>query len=235
GYLAAMSGPLKPLRIAMCDTTFDGAPVDPACQTAVQNTAHLLADLGHHVTPSRPRADHKGMMHAWTRIVACGTALGIRQAVAAQGRSLRAGDIQGVSASAVAFADTISGADYLAAVGVIHKYGREMAHAFADFDILLCPTMAEPPAKIGRFTHERDDYEDYRTGPGGVFEYSPFCASFNASGQPAATLPLHWTEGGLPVGVQLAAAFGNDEMLIALCAQIEWAQPWANKRASFRV
>ena len=70
----------------------------------------------------------------------------------------------------------------------------------------------------------------YRLGPAGVLPYSPFCAAFNASGQPAASLPLHWTADGLPVGVQLAAAFGADELLIALAAEIEAARPWFERR-----
>ena len=105
-----------------------------------------------------------------------------------------------------------------------------MAAAFDTCDIILSATLAEPPAKVGRFSHDRDDYENYRVGAGGVFEYSPFCAAFNASGQPAASVPLHWTESGLPVGVHLAAPFGDDATLIALCAELEKATPWAHRR-----
>ena len=105
-----------------------------------------------------------------------------------------------------------------------------MAAAFDDVDIILSATLAEPPALIGRFPHEREDYENYRVGPGGVFEYSPFCAAFNASGQPAASVPVHWTKDGLPVGIHLAAAFGEDADLIALCAELEQVAPWANRR-----
>jgi amidase/6-aminohexanoate-cyclic-dimer hydrolase len=120
---------------------------------------------------------------------------------------------------------------YLEAVGEIHGFGRQMAQYFADGpDILLSATLAEPPAKIGRFDHSRADYIDYRVGPDGVFAYSPFCAVFNASGQPAASLPLGMSASGLPIGVHLAAAFGADEELIALCAEIEAAAPWHQRR-----
>ena len=92
-------------------------------------------------------------------------------------------------------------------------------------------TLAEPPAKVGRFAHTTEDYLAYRTGPNGVFAYSPFCAAFNASGQPAASLPLGWSKQGLPIGIHLAAAFGQDETLVALCAEVERAAPWGAKRA----
>jgi amidase/6-aminohexanoate-cyclic-dimer hydrolase len=84
---------------------------------------------------------------------------------------------------------------------------------------------------VGRFSHASDDYLAYRIGPEGIFPYSPFCAAFNASGQPAASLPLGWSKEGLPIGIHMAAAFGQDEQLISLCAEIEAAQPWAARRA----
>ena len=91
-----------------------------------------------------------------------------------------------------------------------------------------------PPAQIGRFDHRTEDYVDYRLGPGRVFAYSPFTAAFNASGQPAASLPLHWTADGLPVGIHLAAAFGRDELLMSLSARIEEARPWFDRRPPLR-
>ena len=230
-FAEAMTRPPERLRIALCDTSLTGAGIDPACREAARAAARLLETMGHSVTEARPaEADHRGMMAAWTKIVACGTALWIDQALARLGRDLREDDVEGVARSARDYAGTISGAEYLQAVGTIHAYGRQMAAFFQDFDVLLSPTLAEPPAAIGRFTHDRDDYANYRTGPGGVFEYSPFTAAFNASGQPAVSLPLGATDAGLPVGVHLAAAFGEDLMLIGLCAAIENAQPWAGRR-----
>lgn len=166
-------------------------------------------------------------MRAWTTITACGTPLWIK--TAAKARDLRQGDIHGVARSAAAFASGMSGADYLAAVNKIHAYGREMAAAYDEFDIILSATLAEPPAQVGRFIHVRDDNGNHRVGAGGVFEYSPFCAAFNASGQPAASLPLHRTPDGLPVRMHLAAAFGADATLIAECSQLEQTAPWAHQ------
>jgi amidase len=230
-YLEAIQQPPKRLRIAVCDTTFAGNEIHPEAKAAVHAAARLLENLGHHVTPARPAADHTGMMHAWTRIVACGSAQSVRSRLKTLGRDLHPDDIQGIARGAIAFASNLSGPDYLDAVNTIHSYGREMAGFFKDrFDVLLSATLAEPPARVGRFSHDREDYENYRIGPGGIFEYSPFCGAFNASGQPAANLPLHWTPDGLPVGVHLAAPFGEDAALIALCAELEQAQPWSDMR-----
>lgn len=229
GHRAAIARPPRRMRIALCETTLTGEPIHPDCRAAVLDAAKLLEGLGHHVEPARPTADTGGMMRAWTRIVGCGTALGIRKALAARGRDLAADDVEDMSRSTIDYAAAISGVDYLAAVGKIHAYGREMAGFFDDWDILLTATLAEPPARIGRFAHTGIDYETFRIGPGMVFDYSPFCAAFNASGQPAVSVPTYWTGDGLPIGVHLAARFGADEELIAVSAEIEAARPWARR------
>ncbi len=233
GFVAAMSGPPERLRIAVCDTTLDGKTIHSDCCRAVAEAAALLEDLGHEVVEARPAADHDGMMRAWVDIVACGTALSVRKELEALGRDLRDlrdDDIEGVSRGAIAYARGITGDMYLEAVGRVHRYGRQMAAFWQDHDMLLTATLAEPPARVGRFDHRTEDYVGYRMGPDGVFAYSPFTAAFNATGQPAASLPLHWTDDGLPVGIHLAARFGADEALLALSAQIESARPWFDRR-----
>ncbi len=226
-HLAAIARPPRRLRIGLCDTAFTGEPVHPDCAEAARDAGRLLEGIGHKVFPARPAADVRGMMQAWIAIVGCGTALSVTTALG--GRD-PAGLIEAVARGAMRHAATVTGADYLAAVGKVHAFGREMAAAFADFDILLSPTMAEPPALVGRFAHMTDDFLHYRSGPGMVFDYSPFCVAFNASGQPAASVPLWWNQAGLPIGIHLAAPFGADEELIALCAELEQARPWIHRR-----
>ncbi|MDR0808369.1 MAG: amidase [Gemmobacter sp.] len=218
-HMDAISRPPRRLRVMLVDTTFTGSTIHPEVRQAVLETARLLESLGHHVSPDLPAANVQGMMRAWTDIVGVGTALGIRKAL--RGRELTPDLVEGVGRGAVAHAATLQPTRYLEAVGEIHTFGRQMAAAFADHDIILSATLAEPPARIGRFNHDTEDYVGYRTGPGGIFAYSPFCAVFNASGQPAASLPLGQSATGLPIGIHLAAPFGADEELIALCAELE--------------
>ena len=233
GHATAISRPPRRLRVAVCDTTLTGDAIHPEVRKAVLQTAALLENLGHHVTPARPVADVPMMMRAWTDIVAVGTALSIEKAL--DGKAATPDQIERVGRGAVAHAATLRPTRYLDAVGEIHTFGRQMAGFFdpedgGGYDVLLTATLAEPSAKVGRFGHNTDDYLAYRTGPDGVFAYSPFCAIFNASGQPAASLPCGLSATGLPIGVHLAAAFGQDETLIALCAEIEHAAPWAHRR-----
>lgn len=230
GFMAAIARPPRRLRIAFTPGTLGGAPIHPECRKAVENAARLLESLGHSVREARPAVDVPAMMRAWTDIVACGTALWVRGALARLGRPLRPGELEPSIEGAVRHAATLSGADYLAAVEAIHAFGREIAAFFIDRDALMTATMAEPPAEIGRFAPTNPDFVNYRLGDRGLLPYSPFAPVWNASGQPAASLPLHWTADGLPVGVQIAAAFGEDETLLALCAEIEGAQPWFHRR-----
>lgn len=218
------------LRIGFATTTLSGEAIHPECAAAVKQAARLLENFGHHVEEALPKADIRGMMAAWTKIVACGSALSINSAVKRRGRPLESGEIEGIALGALRYAHTVSGSDYLDAINTVHAFGREMAAFFTGYDVLLTAALAEPPAEIGRFNHLPEDYVDYRMGPGRVFDYSPFTAVFNASGQPAASVPFHWTDDGLPVGIHLVCAFGEDERLIGLCAAIEEARPWFGRR-----
>ena len=92
----------------------------------------------------------------------------------------------------------------------------------AGHDLLLTPVIATPPPPIG-----------YLSGPKGgmrVRELLQFTAQFNVTGQPAISLPLYWTAEGLPIGVQLVAGFGREDVLVRIAAQLEAAQPWASRR-----
>ena len=229
-FQSAMGHDPKPLRVKYTTTKFSGEALHPEAVAAVEAAARLMEGLGHEVVHWQPEAqiDVAAMMQAWTKIVACGTA----------GRVLRlAGDVtltedmvDGVTFGAVDFARGVSGADYLAALSEVHAFGRRMAHAFDDCDIHLMPTMAAPPIEVGSMAPTSTDFVAYRNGPGGVFDYSPFTAIYNASGQPAVSLPLHWTADNLPIGAHFAAPFGADAMLMSLCGQIERAAPWAEKQ-----
>ena len=121
------------------------------------------------------------------------------------GRPARTDELEVVTWAAVRHAATVSGADYLAAIEVVHEAGRAMARLMQPFDVLVTATLAEPPARIGRFSPTRArserpaDFVDYRVGADGVLPYSPFTALANATGQPAMSVPLHWTPAG-PAG-----------------------------------
>jgi amidase/6-aminohexanoate-cyclic-dimer hydrolase len=120
-----------------------------------------------------------------------------------------------------------SAPQYLRALWTRRIIGDRLAAFFADYDVLLTPTMAQPPPRLGVVSGQRDDFEGFSRS---VQPYVTFTQMFNMSGQPAASLPLHWTPEGLPVGVQIAAPLGAEARLLALAAQYEAACPWFGRR-----
>lgn len=234
-FMHAIQRPPARQKIAFSRLSFTGEPLHSDCLAAADAAAKLCAGLGHHVEEAAPPLDLMTLMQAWTTIVACGTALAVREKVKVLGRPLKAvDDIEAVTRGAIALAKTVSGPDYLAAVNKVHRCGREMAAFFQDYDLLLTPTLAEPPARIGRFAPDNEDFADYRLGPAGLLPYSPFTAVFNATGQPAMSVPLSWNGDGLPIGIHIAGRFGEDETLMALATELESAAPWFDRRPPIR-
>jgi amidase len=234
-YMQEIQSPPKPLKIALQATSFTGAAVHPECRKAVEETAKLCASLGHAVEEAKPSFDFDKAILAWANVVACGTALSVDQRAAALGRPPRADELHPTIRSAAELGRRLSGPTYLAAINTVHATGRAVARFFLGYDLLITPTLAEPPARIGRFALSNPDFLDHRLGPDGIARYSPFCPIFNISGQPAITLPLHWSADGLPVGVHFAGRFGADGLLLKLAAELERAAPWADRHAPHAV
>jgi amidase/6-aminohexanoate-cyclic-dimer hydrolase len=229
-YLEEIKTPPRRLRIAFCKTTLHGIAIHPECVAAVDAAARLCTELGHEVIEGKPSFDFDKAVQAWTKVVACGTALSVRLRAQALGREPGPGDIEPATRGAVECANAVSGQDYLQSINVIHATGRQIARFFENHDILITATLAEPPARIGRFAMSNPDFLDYRLGPKGIIHYSPFTSIFNMTGQPAASIPLHWSKDGLPVGTHLAANFGDEATLLKLAAQLEQARPWFGRR-----
>ena len=230
--LEAIAAPPRRLRIAYSTLSFTGDPVHPDCRDAVAHTASLCSSLGHEMVEAEPNVDIHRFMKAWTNIVACGTELTVRSRQAELGRPVRRDELDGVTWGAVELGRAISGADYLEAVGVVHETGRRMARFLADergFDMLLTSTLAEPPAVIGRFKPDNEDFVDYRMGPHGVLAYSPFTALANGTGQPAMSVPLYWNNDRLPIGTHFMARAGEESVLLQLARQLEDADPWFDR------
>jgi amidase len=101
---------------------------------------------------------------------------------------------------------------------------RRMAPWWGGYDLLLTPTLGAPPPELGWFTAEGPEREGPR-----IVSFIPYTAQFNMTGQPAVSLPLHWTPDGLPVGVQLVAGYGREDLLVRVASQLEQAAPWSDR------
>ena len=154
-------------------------------------------------------------------LIACGTAQGIEAITAARGRPVADDELEPVTHGALRVGRATGATDYLRAIAAIHRLGRRMAEFHQHHDILLTPTLAEPPALLGRFAMRNPDFIAYRLGPEGLWRYTPFTPLANATGAPSISLPAGRTPSGLPVGAMLTAPFGADALLLRLAAQWE--------------
>lgn len=199
---------------------------DPECTAAVAVAAELLESQGHQVEESAPSAMFDpDFGRCFVTIIAADTALFFRDIEAALGRSIHDDEVEPRNARYRAAGNAMDAPTYLAARAGIGVWSRRMAEWWKSYDVLLTPTVAAPPPPLGWFTAEGTDREGPR-----IASFSPYTAPFNMTGQPAISLPLHWSADGLPVGVQLVAAYGREDLLIRLAAQLETAAPWADKR-----
>jgi len=114
---------------------------------------------------------------------------------------------------------------YLESRAWLGLWTSRMADWWTGHDLLLTPTVAAPPPRLGWFTEDGPEQEEAH-----ITSFMPYTAQFNMTGQPAISLPLHWTRGGLPVGVQLVSPYGREDMLIRVASQLEQAAPWSDRR-----
>ena len=120
-----------------------------------------------------------------------------------------------------------TGADYLLAWQHLQECCRQFAGFFKEYDVWLTPTLVKPPVPIGYFSYTHETRMQYIERLG---HFTGFTLIANASGHPAVSLPMHWNEDNLPIGVQLTGRFGDESTLFRLAGQLERAQPWAHRR-----
>jgi amidase len=233
----ALRGPLvdevgrepAPLRVGLLTHVPSGtADVDPACVAATQRAASLLGELGHHVEPAFPPAmgDPEVSGHFLT-MWSASVALQLDSLERETGTAVTEDDVEPGTWALAQGARGLPGTTMLRALQFMEEYTRRMLSWWASgYDILLTPTLAQLPPKIGEFD----------STPGnpiaGILRSSqlvPFTPPFNVTGQPAVSLPLAMHD-GLPVGVQFVADYGREDVLISLAAQLERAAPWADRR-----
>ncbi len=215
------------LRIALMTATPSGEKVHPECIAAAVNAAKLCETLGHHVEEAAPAIDAQQLAFAMRVIIGANLRNGMDLRLQALGREQRQGDVERITALWAQDARRHTSTDYARALLLIHMLGRRFGAFFEKYDLLISPTLANPPLKLGATDMMSDDLDLYNAM---LFTQIPFTPPFNATGCPAASLPLHWTGDGLPIGVQIGAGFGNEAVILRLAAQIETAQPWADRR-----
>ena len=214
------------LRIAFSTTNIFGKKFDPECVTAIQSTAKLLESLGHHVEEASPTIAVDQLMQSFMPIWASGLAMLIDGTAMMTNRPPHESDFQGMTWGLYQMGKSITAAQYQMCWFMLHSISRQVAHFHETYDVWMATTMGAPPVRNGTFDfHEKDPVKAFAP----IIDYLPVTPLQNATGQPAITLPLHWAQNGLPVGVHFAGRFGDETTLLRLAGQLEQAKPWANR------
>ncbi|MDC0743845.1 amidase [Polyangium mundeleinium] len=250
GFLAALDTPPEKLRIAFTsDPLLHGAEPHPDNRRAVEETAKLLEKLGHHVEPARPSFEARDFAKGFFLHFSALVASEIRAAEAFLGRPAKREDVERTTWLLNLVGRSTDAGTFVYYRRKLFEVQRAIAGFFQDYDVLLTPTIGRPPVPHGTLLAKgleegmqelvaRLDRPELLRLPrlldmavDRAYAFSPFTPVFNVTGQPSASVPLHWNADGLPIGTMLTARFGEDARLFRLCAQIEEVQSFRARRA----
>ena len=212
-------------RAAVIRDAWFGAETHPDCIDAVNAAAELCRGLGLEVEDATLPIPQP-LLDADLQIIYSNTRQTVEFLEHSLGRPVTEDDVEKNNLR-MARNDRSTGADYVRALNGIHALGRLVARFFLDYDLLLTPTMPVPPMRLGLLSPSRDDGEAQWQD---VIRTIAFTSVFNASGNPAASIPLHWNRDDVPIGVQFVAPYGDEAALFRIGSALEQVAPWANRR-----
>ena len=215
------------LRIGLLDFNPRGGDIHADCVEGVHKTAKLLESLGHHVEPGFPEifSDNE-IGRAFSMLWSTNMGTAIRRFSDALGREMTPNDIEAMNWAQAEFAKGVNGVDFSLAQASSILFRRAIQSWWSQgWDLLLTPTLSAPPLPIGSMPNNPERPMSPLVTAGA---WVSFTSQFNISGQPAISLPLHRNADGLPIGMQLVAAYGREDVLIRVASQLEQAAPWAH-------
>ncbi|HEX5240661.1 MAG TPA: amidase [Candidatus Limnocylindrales bacterium] len=215
------------LRIGWSTTPPIEAPVDDDCVDAVRDAAALLESLGHHVEEASPSFDGEVIVAPLSVIWSTMNLVDARFCEEVLGRPLERDELEVSTWDLVERGRELSAADLVEAVGALSTATRDFARFFETYDAWLTPTLARRPLPLGILNQAAGDAVAWQRFDDTFNPWNPIA---NVSGQPAMSVPLHWTADGLPIGVLFTGRFGDEAGLLRLAGQLEAARPWADRR-----
>jgi amidase len=211
-------------RVAVSVTTPSGDPVDTDCAAVVRDVATLLGELGHEVSDAAPEYPLDAISTAMQVFMAAPLVVEVDARLDALGRALRDDDLEPLTRQIYERGRTLSATDVVIAHQELERASHIIGGFFETYDLLLTATIARPVPPLG--------YLD-TTDPAAMRErgavFAALTGPFNVTGQPAISLPLGHDRDGLPVGVQLVAGFGREDLLLRVAAQLEEGRPWSTR------
>ncbi len=226
-FLEEVSASPDRLKIGFFTKGFPGIPVSSECVAAVEETVRLCSELGHDVMEMDFSFDIDAFFDVFTRTASVCSAAAISGLEMVTGRPATEAEFEKLTWEIIETGRQITGVEHASDIEAFRMSGRQITQNCEGFDIVITPTMPNPPLKLGAFNQNRFTMEEIRPV---LSAACCFTAPFNVSGQPAVSLPMHWSKDGLPVGVQFIGSYGDEAVLIRLAAQIEQARPWIDRK-----
>lgn len=235
------------LRIAYTARPLLGGTVDPACVAALEDAVALLRELGHELVEAAPEVDGPAFSRAFFTMLCGETAAEVAAGERLLGRKAGPDDFEVQTWALALLGRNLSAGAFVGAQRTLQATGRQVAPFFAAHDLLLTPTLSRPPVLLGALQSRGAEallmkalgrlragnliqrLLDLTPAVERVYHFIPFTPVFNATGQPAMSVPLYWTPAGLPVGVQLVGRFADEATLFRVAGQLERARPWADR------
>jgi amidase len=240
------------LRIAFSAVPLLGQTVHDHCIAGLEATVKLCQELGHEMAEATPQIDGPALATAFLTMICAEVRADIDEAEPLIGRRARPSDLETETWALALLGGRLSGATITKAVRSMQRVSGQLHQFFEDYDACLTPTLARPPAMTGTLLPQGIEalalklMGRLRAGrvleaagvversADRIYEYMPYTVPFNLSGQPAMSVPLHWSEEGLPIGMQFVGRFGDEATLFRLAGQLERASPWFDRRPPIR-
>jgi amidase len=247
-YLEEVARDPGKLRIALCKTPLLPATPHPDVLAAADDVAALCASLGHSVEEAAPVVDVEAAATDLLTIISVAMANDMAEAERAAGRRARPGEFETTSRVVALLGSTISGMRLEEARRNIQILGRRMAAFYTRYDVLLTPTVGQPPPRIGELSPKgvEQKLQAFIADRGlaavlkipglvaqiakKVYAFIPWTSLANVAGLPSMSIPLVWNAAGLPIGTMFTGRFGDEATLFRLAGQLEAARPWAKLR-----
>jgi amidase len=214
------------LRIGLTTRALIHGQLDPECVAAVTDAGKLCETLGHHVEEAVLDVDFLAMAGAANTIVCAAVVATLEAEAAARGRPIEEGEVERLTWMIYQDNKGKAAWEFVLAQQTLNGILRKFAAAMARYDVLLLANNGSPPVPVGYIDPNADDLSDYGDR---LYRFIPNTQPFNVAGMPAMSVPLHWSAGGLPVGVQFAAPVGQEAVLLRLAGQLEAARPWFHR------
>ena len=235
------------LRVAFSTKPMMGKNVHADCVKGVEETVELLKSLGHEVVEDAPTIDREEYSLQFLTIIAAQARADIEEIAEITGRKVSLDDFDSITFATGLFGTILKASEYARAVRYLQMVSRDIGRFFENYDVLLTPVLNQPPVKIGSLKLSKAEENQIkfiaRTGQTWIlnalgvikpvaaqtFEFIPWTPVFNVTGQPAMSMPLHWNDEGLPIGMHFVGKWGDEATLFRLAGQLEKAKPWFDK------